>query len=136
MIAIVLSTSIAFAQKMQEKDIPTAVKATFQKQYPKIHSVMWEKENGFYEANFQINKIENAVLLNEQGKITETEVAIDLSQLPKGVLDYVKIHYASQKVHGAAKLTDATGNVTFEAGINGMDVLFDTNGKFIKEMKD
>jgi hypothetical protein len=66
----------------------------------------------------------------------KTAGEIELNQLPKGVLEYVKANYKGQKVKEAAKITDAKGTVTYEAEIKGMDILFDSNGKFIKEIKN
>ena len=129
-------TSLTFAQKIQEKDVPAPVKATFKKQYPSIKEVKWDKEGEKFEASFDLNKVDNSVLFDAQGNILETEVEIELSQLPKGILEYVATNYKGQKVKEAAKITDAKGTVTYEAEIKGLDLLFDSNGKFIKETKD
>ena len=75
-------------------------------------------------------------MFDATGNEVETEVEIELNQLPSGVLKYVKTHYSNQKVKEAAKITDAKGAITYEAELKGMDVLFDSNGIFIKEMKD
>lgn len=135
MIVAGMITSCSFAQKMQDKDVPAAVKTTFQKAYPNTKEVKWDKEGEKYEASFDVNKIDNSVLLDANGNILETEVEIELSQLPGSVLEYVKTHYAGQKVKEAAKITDPKGTITYEAEIKGMDLLFDSNGKFIKEVK-
>lgn len=129
-------TSLTFAQKLQEKDVPTPVKTAFQKQYPNTKEVKWDKEGEKFEASFDLNKIDNSVLLDAQGNILETEVEIELNQLPNGVLDYVKTNYKGQPVKEAAKITDGKGTVTYEAEIKGMDLLFDNNCKFIKEAKE
>ena len=136
LVVAVMITSLNFAQKMQEKDVPAPVKNAFQKQYPTSSDVKWDKEGEKFEASFDLNKIDNSVLFDAQGNILETEVEIELNQLPKGVLEYVKANYKGQKVKEAAKITDAQGKVTYEAEIKGMDLLFDTNGKFIKEVKE
>ena len=73
--------------------------------------------------------------MDAQANIIETEVEIELSQLPTGILDYVKNNYTGRKVKEAAKITDAKGTVTYEVEIKGMDLIFDNNGKFIKELK-
>ena len=83
-----------------------------------------------------MDKSEQSVLFNAQGSIIEKEIEIKISQLPNGVLDYVKTNYKGQSVIEAAKITDAKGKVTYEAEIKGMDILFDSNGKFIKEIKN
>lgn len=131
-----LIASCAFAQKIKEKDVPVAVKNAFQKQYPTAKEVKWEKENGNYEVNFDLNKADYSVLLNEVGNILETEVEIAIDKLPAGVVEYVKTNYAGQKVKEAAKITDANGVVTYEAEIKGKDLIFDSAGKFIRESKD
>ena len=133
---VMLFATLTFAQKMQEKNVPANVKSTFQKKYPTAKEVKWDKEGEKYEASFDLNKTDNSVLMDGQGNIIETEVEIELNQLPKGVLEYVKANYKGQKVKEAAKITDAKGTVTYEAEIKGMDILFDSTGKFIKEIKN
>lgn len=129
-------TSLTFAQKLQEKDVPAPVKTAFQKNFPQAKVEKWEKEGVNFEAEFELNKTKQSVLFDAQGNLLETEVEIKLTQLPKGVLEYVKANYKGQKVKEAAKITDAKGTVTYEAEIKGMDLLFDSNGKFIKEIKN
>ena len=132
---VVLFATITFAQKMQEKNVPAHVKSTFQKKYPTATAVKWNKEGEKYEASFDLNKTDNSVLMDVKGNIIETEVEIELTQLPKGILDYVKTHYAGKQAKEGAKITDAKGIVTYEVEIKGMDLIFDSNGKFIKELK-
>ncbi|MCA0428238.1 MAG: PepSY-like domain-containing protein [Bacteroidetes bacterium] len=129
-------TSLTFAQKLQEKDVPASVKTAFQKNFPQAKVKKWEKEESNFEAEFELNKTEQSVLFDAQGNLLETEVEIELNQLPKGVLEYVKANYKGQKVKGAAKITDTNGTITYEAEIKGMDLLFDSNGRFIKEIKN
>ena len=129
-------TSLTFAQKMQEKEVPAPVKTAFYKNFPQAKVEKWEKEGDNFEAEFELNKSEQSVLFDAQGIIIETEIEIEISQLPNGVLDYVKTNYKGQSVKEAAKITDTKGTVTYEAEIKGRDLLFDSNGKFIKEIKN
>ena len=132
---LMLFATLSFAQKMQKKNVPASVKSSFQKKYPAVKEVNWDKEGEMYEASFDLNKTDNSVLLDAQGNILETEVEIDLNQLPQGILDYVKTHYAGKQAKEGAKITDAKGIVTYEVEIKGVDLIFDNNGKFIKELK-
>ncbi len=134
--AVMLFATLTFAQKMQEKNVPANVKSTFQKKYPTATAIKWDKEGENYEASFDLNKTDNSVLMDAQGNIIETEVEIELTQLPKGILEYVKTHYTVKQAKESAKITDAKGTVTYEVEIKGMDLIFDNNGKFIKEIKD
>jgi hypothetical protein len=129
-------TSLTFAQKLQEKDVPASVKTAFQKNFPQAKVEKWEKEGTNFEAEFELNKTEQSVLFDAQGNLLETEVEIELNQLPKGVLEYVKVNHNGKSIKEASKITDGKGTETFEAEIKGMDLLFDKQGKFIKEHKN
>ncbi|MEO6583553.1 MAG: PepSY-like domain-containing protein [Ferruginibacter sp.] len=128
--------ALAFAQKMQEKNVPANLKSSFHKMYPTAKDVKWDKEGEKYEASFDLNKKDNSVLMDAQGNILETEVEMELNQLPTGILEYVKSHYAGKKAKEGAKITDAKGIVTYEVEIKGMDLIFDNNGIFIKGTRD
>jgi len=108
--------------KMQEKDVPATVKIALKALYPDVKKVKWENENGNYEAGFESMDSEYSVLLDANGSILETEIEINP----------VDKNYDGQKIKEAAKITDAIGNITFEAEIKGKDLMFDSNGNFIK----
>jgi hypothetical protein len=135
-LALFAITSLsAHAQKMVAAKVPTAVKAAFAKQFA-VATAKWEKENGEYEAGFTIDGIEMSTLFSADEKMTESEVSIKPIELPAKVLAYVKANYKDKKIKGAAKITKADGTVNYEAEVNGVDVMFDANGKFLKEVKD
>ncbi|MBK9151015.1 MAG: PepSY-like domain-containing protein [Saprospiraceae bacterium] len=131
-----LITSFAIAQKLSDKDIPQSVKSAFQKSYPTAKEVKWDKEGSNYEASFDFNKTDYSVLFDVNGNVIETEVEIEVSQLPESVREYVANHYKGKKIKEAARITDAKGTVSYEAEIKGMDLIFDSNGSFIKEIKN
>ncbi len=132
-VVMMLFTMLGFAQKMQERDVPPNVKSTFQKNYPVVKKVKWDKEDDKYEASFDLNKKDNSVLIDAQGNILETEVEIELTELPAGILEYLKKNYAGKQVKEIAKIKDEKGAVTYEVEIKGMDLIFDSSGKFIKK---
>jgi len=125
-------SSLSFAQEIKESEVPEAVKTTMKKKYSSVKVTTWEKEDGYYEAGFTVDKIKNSVLLDEKGTIKESEKEIPVSDLPKGVAEYVKKHHPNEKIIGAAKITDSKDIITYEAEIKGKDLFFDANGKFIK----
>ena len=129
-------TSLPFAQKTQDKNVPVAVKTSFLKQYPDAKEVKWEKENGNYEAEFEVGETDYSVLIDASGNIIETEIEISVDALPANAKEYVSKNHAGQKIKEAAKITDAKGTVTYEAEIKGTDLIFDSNGVFIKEVKE
>ena len=130
--ATVISLS-ACGQKLKEKDVPSAVTSAFKQKFSDAKDVDWEKENGNYEAEFKAGKIEQSVVFDGTGKIVETEVEIKESELPASVKEYLSQKYSGEKIKEAAKITDANGTVTYEAEVHDKDLIFDSNGNFIKE---
>lgn len=68
--------------------------------------------------------------------MTEREMDIKVTDLPATVLAYVKERYKGKTIKEGAKITTADSTVNYEAEVDGKDVIFDTNGKFLKEVKD
>lgn len=118
------------------QNIPYPVKNAFKQKFPDVKKVNWDKEKSNYEASFEVNKIDNSILFDSNGNIIETEVEIQVNQLPKGVATHINSNYKGQKIKEAAKIIDAKGNETYEAEINGKDLVFDNKGTFIKEIKE
>ena len=134
----ILATSVslvACAQKLDASKVPAAVKADFAKRYPGV-TAKWEMEDGKYEAGFKQGSSSMSATFEPSGKFTESEVDIKVADLPATVLSYVKEHYKGKSIKEGAKITKADGTVNYEAEVNGKDVIFDANGKFLKEMKD
>ena len=134
-IAFALIASFASAQKMNAKDVPALVTSAFAKQFPTIKEPKWEKEDGNYEANFDLNKVETTAVFDDKGTLLQTESEIKLSELPKVVLDYMKKTYPDRKIKEASKIKDAKGILTYEIETKGMNMIFDAKGNFLKEEK-
>ena len=127
-------TFSATAQKLDASKVPEGVKMSFTKQYPGI-ATKWEKEDGKYEANFKKDGNTMSALFEQNGTMTESEIDIKVSALPAPVLAYVKSNYKGKTIKEGAKITKADGIVTYEAEVDGKDLIFDSNGKFLKVMK-
>ncbi len=136
LLAAVASVSFANAQKVSDKDVPAVVKSALLKNYPNAKELKWEKENSNYEAGFKVKQTDYSLLLAASGNIVETEVAIAITALPTSVNTYVAKNYPGKKIKEAAKITDAKGVITYEAEVNGKDLIFDNSGKFLKAIKD
>lgn len=135
---IVIAAGLIFscnAQKLDASKVPSAVKSSFEKQYPGTTG-KWEKENNDYEVNFEKDGHEMSTVIDASGVIKETETEIKVAELPETVLSYVKENYKGKTIKEAAKIMKADGTINYEAEVAGKDVIFDANGKFIKEAKD
>ena len=120
----------------QKSDATAQAKAAFAKAYPKVTKIDWENEDGNYEASFEQNGKKMSVIYNAKGALVESELEMNTNELLASVTAYMKEHYKGVALKGAAKITKADGSINYEAAIKGKDVLFDANGKFIKEVKD
>ncbi len=134
--SMIMAVSMTQAQKLNEKEVPAAVKTTFHKNYPNVKTVKWEKEKGDFEAGFKVNNVETSVLLDKAGAILETETEIKIQELPAEARAYVEKNHKGHKIKEASKITNNKGEVTYEAEVNGKDLIFDPQGKFLKEVKD
>ncbi len=127
----------ANAQQLKEAEVPANVKAGFEKKYPGSKVEKWEKEGSDYEAEFDLNKVESSAVFDANGTFKELEQEIKTSELPKQVTEYCSKNYAGYKLSEAAKITDASGKVMYEAemskGKEHFDALFDQNGNFVKK---
>lgn len=133
--ALAISTGLtAGAQKLDASKVPAAVKTSFAKNYPGTIA-RWEKEDGKYEANFKQGGNKMSALFENDGTVAETEMDIKVEELPAPVLSYVKEHYKGKAVSEAAKITKAGGTITYEAEVDGKDVIFDKDGNFMKTEK-
>jgi hypothetical protein len=126
----------ACGQKLKEADVPMVVKDAFKKAHKDVKEVKWEKEGANFEAEFEIGEVDQSVVFDATGQIIETEIEIKVDQLPSAVKDYVAKNHKDTKIKEATKITDSKGIVSYEAEIKGKDLIFDNNGKSIKEEAD
>ena len=133
--AMLLSTLI-FSQKIKEKEVPAGVKLGFEKLYPNLKDVDWEKEGSNFEAEFEQDENETSVVFDSNGHLLETETEIGVSSLPANIITYLKNNYPNQKIKEAAKMVTPAGTTTYETEIKGKDLIFDSNGNFLKEEKN
>lgn len=125
-------TSLTFAQGIPGKEVPVTVVTAFQKQYPEVKKVTWEKEEGNFEAEFKTGKTVYAVVLDTSGNIVETEISIPTDELPLNAREYISNNHPQEKIKEATKITDAQGNITYEAELKDNELFFDHNGNLIK----
>ncbi len=128
-----LGLSSVYAQKIKGADVPTTVKEGFKKSFPNSKAEEWEKEDGNFEAEFDVKKVETSALFDASGNLLQTEVEIPVKELPKAVIDYLSKNESGKKIKEAAKITDNKGFISYEAEVGEVDYIFDSTGNFIKK---
>lgn len=124
------------AQKLKENEVPQAVKDAFRNTHKDIKKVEWEKEGANYEAEYEVDEKETSVVMDAKGTLLETEVEIKTAELPAAIVDYVSKNYKGSKIKEAAKITNSKGIISYEAEVNGKDLIFDSNSNLIKGDKN
>jgi hypothetical protein len=124
--------SVAFVQA-QDKT-PEAVKSAFKKAYPGATKVKYEKEGKDYEVAFVLGGKEMSAVYNANGGLLETEEPVGAGQLPAAVMPYYNAHYKGIAIKETTKIVNNKGVVTYELGTKKKDVIFNADGKFVKEV--
>ncbi len=136
-IIFIVALCIGLSVSAQKKTtIPDAAKASFTKSFPAAMEVKWAKEDANYEVDFLLNGKKMSAEYDAKGMLIETELSVTASELPAAVMPYVNQHYKGAAIKGMAKVTKPNGEINYELGIKGKDVMFDAKGKFLKEEKD
>lgn len=131
LIVTIATTLSCFAQTTP----PAPVQSAFTKNFPGITAKKWDKEDGNYEANFSKDGRTMSATFDAKGTWLETETDIAIKDLPASVTSYIKEHYKGENIKEAAMLKTPKGEM-YEAEIKSKDLLFDMNGKFLKETED
>ena len=134
--SLVLGIGFVSAQKITEAEVPAPVKTAFAKTYPAITKVQWDKEDGHYEAQFLLTRVQTTVAYDAGGTIVQTESGIALTELPKETTAYLAKNLAGKKVEFPTKITTAAGVISYEAVVSGFLYAFDSKGLFVKKSKD
>ena len=132
----ILALAIVFNLHAQDKAKTTdAAKAAFAKDFQNVTNVKWDKEDGNYEVDFVQAGKKMSALYDAKGILKETELAVTTAELPAAIMPYFKEHYKNVAIKETGKITKPSGEVNFELGVKGKDILFDANGKFLKVEK-
>jgi hypothetical protein len=130
-----IAFTLFVATSCMSQNVPAAVKAAFTKNFPGITAEKWDKEDGNFEANFKQDGKTMSATFDANGGWLETETDIAITELPASITNYVKEHYKGATIKEAAILKTPKGDM-YEAEVKGKDVMFDMNGKFLKEVED
>ncbi|MES2836236.1 MAG: PepSY-like domain-containing protein [Bacteroidota bacterium] len=136
LLTLATTLSVANAQTVKETEVPNPVKEALKKQYPAAQVEKWEKEGANFEAEFHVNKIETCAVYDSNGKFIESEIEIKETELPKAIADYVTKNLSGKKIKESAKITDAAGKVSYQAEIDNIDYIFDSNGSMLKKEEE
>lgn len=135
MLASIILFAVAVNAQDKSKAMNTA-KASFAKTFPGVSNVKWSKEGTDLEVDFMQKGKKMSADYDAKGMLKETEQSVTPAELQAAVMPYINQHYKGMVIKETAKVTTQAGEVCYEIGVKGKDVIFDSKGKFIKEEKD
>lgn len=107
------------SQKINEKDLPDAVKNAFKNNFPTAIDIKWEKENSKeLEANFKMNNVNVSANFSLDGTWIETETTIPASELPAAVTHTVNTKYPGAVYGRTEKIEKPGGKILYEVNIS------------------
>lgn len=132
-----------FGQEENEKqiEIPIAVQNSFEKDFPSENPV-WTKDFGGnnsdylrFNANFKSKNIETLAVYDQLGNLKVVMVSIQINELPKRAVEYLKNEYKNFTITQAAKVRNDKNETKYEVGIimggEFYDAVFDNEGYFL-----
>lgn len=116
--SLLLAGVVLFGLSSFKVAVPKAVSGAFAKKFPTATNIKWGKENAKeYEAEFKLNGKSVSANFLTDGSWVETEMEINLSELPAAILNTVKTKHPGAILLKTYKIETAKGVVTYEAEI-------------------
>ena len=135
--AFVIGSVVAVqAQDVAEKDVPEAVKSALSQKYANATDLEWEKHGDNYEADFDVKRIDHAVMIDPSGKILMTRHDLMEKDLPQALQNAISQNYKGMRVDDVEQV-EKDGNTYYQLELDqkGKDkkVVLSKDGKEVTE---
>ena len=137
---VLLTIASSYAQKVKPENVPAPVLSAFKAKFVNAVKVKWsiEKVNE-YEAEFKMDGLKKSANFKSDGTWIETEIEINISQLPQVVIEAINKRFSGCKIDEAeqAETPENTNfyGVTIELNEKEFDVDVKPNGEIIKAVE-
>lgn len=125
----------AYAQEINQKNVPAVVLNSFQLQFSNATDVKWKLDKGNFLVQFKVNYKKNKVIINEKGILLQRDQDLYVSEIPKPVLETIKSRVAYYDVNDASKKTEGekiTYHVRFKYNGEEFNFWIDDKGRLLK----
>ncbi len=121
----------------KKEEVPEKVKTAFQKKYPQVKKVKWEKEDkNIWEAEFVKNKREFSVEFSSDGIWKKTEYSIEISELSptvKTTLDSLFSKFEIKKAEVTGNSERKAYEVELTDGKGTLEIIIDHKGNVLEK---
>ncbi|SFG76831.1 PepSY-like domain-containing protein [Pontibacter chinhatensis] len=130
------SVIAAQAQDVAAKDVPQAVSAALTQKYANATDLEWEKHGENYEADFDVDRIDHAAMIDPSGKILMTRRDIMKKDLPEAITTAIAQQYKDMRLDDMEQV-EKDGKTYYQVELDqkGQDkkVVFSADGKEVTE---
>lgn len=136
LLLIALTAGCDDSQSLRESEVPEGVVAALHEGFPQVKDYKWYAEGGNYEAEYTIHQMEAALSFTPGGELIESEMEVAPEELPQSIASYIAKNFEGAAVKEATVITNATGIKTYEAEVQGRELLFNADGQLLREGDD
>ncbi len=123
------------AQRLEIREVPEAVMIAFRKANPGVGNPQWRKEKGCYQAKCMVNKTPRTFTYTKSGTPVVKDAKAAMEALPGAIREYLDKNHRGAVVDKVLRIINPKGTVNYAVEINGTDLIFDANGKYLKTQK-
>ncbi|WP_276498725.1 PepSY-like domain-containing protein [Pontibacter litorisediminis] len=130
------SVIAAQAQDVPAKEVPEAVKSALTQKYANATDLEWEKDGNNYEADFDVDRIDYAAMIDPSGKILMTKRDVMEKDLPQGIRTAIDQKYKGMRVDDVEQVEkDGKTYYQLELDQKGQDkkIVFAEDGQEVTE---
>lgn len=126
------------AQDLLPSQVPSAVINAFNRTFPDARDVEWEKESVFYQVEFEINRLDNDVWMDETGKIVRHKQEIEPGSLPAPVVEAIKKKHGNARIDDVDKITEGSQvryKIEVDTNMGDVEFYMDETGRVLNRRK-
>ena len=120
--------------------LPTAtLQQQLQKDFPNAKDIDWEEASGIYEVEFEIGRTDYKAYYDKDANLLAYSLDMRESQLPAIVKNAAITKYPNSKIDDVKKIvkgTETMYKLELKKEKTEREVLFNSNGTFLKELID
>jgi thioredoxin-related protein len=134
---LTLSVTAQEKEKIDQKDVPMAVLATFKNEYPEAKDMKWKMKEEKYKVEFEVNGTDHIASFDATGKMLSKGIEIKEAELPAAVTTAIQSGYAGRTIDDAYKV-EKDSIIHYLVKLNGnpeTKILYSADGQVIKDKK-
>src|SRR4051812_24527505 len=94
------------SQSLTATEVPAKVREAHKKKYPAAQNATWKKVNEGFEVSQLVNKKQNAIRYDNNGKLISSETEVKATEVPKAMTDFVVANFKGKRPSSIRRISD------------------------------